>query len=169
MKESPSSTSNATRPPSTFDLIIPTIVTTSTALALFYIYRNYFKRIPTSAHLPHSFLKKRRLYGRVVSVGDADNFRFYHTPGGRWLGWGWLRNVKEGRKELKGQTVWGKKKLGFFLSSLIPIGVQTKRFCFLYFMQIHVRIAGWVNSFLVPIFMFSCIQNICTKQIHWHW
>lgn len=40
-----------------------------------------------------------------MSVGDADNFRFYHTPGGRWLGWGWLRNVKEGRKELKGQTV----------------------------------------------------------------
>ncbi len=35
-----------------------------------------------------------------MSVGDADNFRLFHTPGGRLLGWGWLRQIPEARKDL---------------------------------------------------------------------
>jgi len=38
-----------------------------------------------------------------VSVGDADNFRFFHTPGGRLLGWGWLRPVPISRKDISKQ------------------------------------------------------------------
>jgi hypothetical protein len=43
----------------------------------------------------------------VTSVGDGDNFRIYHTPGGRLAGWGWLpgRRIPMDKKELKDQTV----------------------------------------------------------------
>ncbi|CAN3366878.1 hypothetical protein DICA4_F02476 [Diutina catenulata] len=43
--------------------------------------------------------------GQVTSVGDGDGFRFYHTPGGRWGGWGWAREVPSTRGELRGQTL----------------------------------------------------------------
>jgi endonuclease YncB( thermonuclease family) len=57
--------------------------------------------------MPDSFFRKRSLYGVVTSVGDADNFHFYHTPGGILGGWGWLRHVpKPGRRALlRGQTI----------------------------------------------------------------
>jgi len=43
----------------------------------------------------------------VTSVGDADNFRLFHTPGGRLTGWGWLpgRRVHDDKKWLKDKTV----------------------------------------------------------------
>ncbi|KAF9363441.1 putative endonuclease lcl3 [Mortierella sp. NVP85] len=57
-------------------------------------YRGRLRRIPTAAYLTPDLLKgKTVLRGKVTSVGDADNFRFYHTPGGIWAGWGWLRRV----------------------------------------------------------------------------
>lgn len=43
--------------------------------------------------------------GRVTAVNDGDGFRFYHTPGGRLAGWGWLRKVPTARSDLKGQTL----------------------------------------------------------------
>ena len=83
------------------------VLTITATCSVIYVYRNYLKRIPDTAALPPHFFRKRTLYGRVVSVGDADNFRLYHTPGGKWMGWGWLpgRRVPELRKKLKGQTV----------------------------------------------------------------
>jgi hypothetical protein len=45
-------------------------------------YWRYFKRIPTTAYLTPSVLRWRQtLVGRCTSVGDADGFRLYHTPG----------------------------------------------------------------------------------------
>jgi hypothetical protein len=43
----------------------------------------------------------------VTSVGDGDNFRIFHTPGGRLAGWGWLlwKRVPRGKKELRDNTV----------------------------------------------------------------
>ena len=44
----------------------------------------------------------------VTAVGDGDNFRLYHTPGGRLVGWGWFpgRCVADyDRKRLKDQTI----------------------------------------------------------------
>jgi hypothetical protein len=40
-------------------------------------------------------------------VGDGDNFRVFHTPGGRLAGWGWLpwRRVPKEKKDLKNKTV----------------------------------------------------------------
>ncbi|KAK3815344.1 MAG: hypothetical protein J3Q66DRAFT_207867 [Benniella sp.] len=69
-------------------------------------YRGRLRRIPTAAYLTPDLLKgKTVLRGKVTSVGDADNFRFYHTPGGIWAGWGWLRRVPNESKELKNQTL----------------------------------------------------------------
>ncbi|ODQ66333.1 putative endonuclease LCL3 [Nadsonia fulvescens var. elongata DSM 6958] len=59
----------------------------------YYIYRTYLARIVTSRDLPASFLRRKSLLGHVVKVGDGDNFRLFHTPGGYWAGWGWLRAV----------------------------------------------------------------------------
>jgi micrococcal nuclease len=78
-------------------LIASAIFGVATTAVLFY--RRNLRRIPSSAYLTPNMLKgKRVLKGKVTSVGDSDNFRFYHTPGGIWAGWGWLRHVPSGTK-----------------------------------------------------------------------
>lgn len=87
-------------------IIIPTIACTSTILGGFFFYREFLRRIPTSPQLPDRFLKRRTLLGYVTSVGDPDNFRFFHTPGGRLAGWGWLRPLpKINQRGLGSQTL----------------------------------------------------------------
>ncbi|KAF3933979.1 hypothetical protein ABW19_dt0209017 [Dactylella cylindrospora] len=107
-KEVRTTISNVTSlPPSTIDIILPSITTAATALTLVYVYRTFLKRYPDANSLPPHFFRRKGLYGKVVSVGDADNFRLFHTPGGRWTGWDWFpgRKVPEGRRVLKGQTI----------------------------------------------------------------
>ena len=83
------------------EIIIPTVVLTTTLLTLHTFYRRRLRRIPTVSQLPPSAISTHQsLFGTAVSVGDADNFRFFHTPGGRLLGWGWLRSVPTSRKDL---------------------------------------------------------------------
>lgn len=61
------------------------------------------KRYKTAGHIPPEvFEKATKIRGKVVAVGDSDNFRLYHTPG---LGWGWIRNIPKTRKELQNQTI----------------------------------------------------------------
>ncbi|PTB81415.1 P34-Arc-domain-containing protein [Trichoderma longibrachiatum ATCC 18648] len=74
-------------------------------LAALQLYANYLRRIPGAAYVRPNFFRNRSLFGRVTSVGDGDNFHLFHTPGGRAVGWGWLRKVPETRKELKGRTI----------------------------------------------------------------
>ncbi|KAG0277083.1 putative endonuclease lcl3 [Linnemannia exigua] len=92
-------------PPSAEPYLIASVVFgISTAAVVFY--RRNLRRIPSAAYLTPNMLKGRRvLKGKVTSVGDSDNFRFYHTPGGIWAGWGWLRHVPKGTKALKDQTL----------------------------------------------------------------
>ncbi|CEP19312.1 hypothetical protein [Parasitella parasitica] len=60
-------------------------------------------RYKTAGHIPPEiFEKATKIRGKVVAVGDSDNFRLYHTPG---LGWGWIRNIPKTRKELQNQTI----------------------------------------------------------------
>lgn len=79
-------------------------------LLLSRFYRSYLKRYPEAVNIAPDYWRKRSLFGRVTSVGDADNFRMFHTPGGRLAGWEWLpwRRVPKTRKELKEQTVRSK-------------------------------------------------------------
>ena len=75
------------------------------ALAGVRFYRTFLRRIPNAKHIPPKVLRRRVLLGRVTSVGDGDNFHMYHTPGGRFAGWDWLRKVPATKKELRQETV----------------------------------------------------------------
>jgi hypothetical protein len=87
--------------------LVPTILLTGGLLFVFDIHRRFLRRIPEATNISPSILRRRSLLGRVTSVGDGDNFRMYHTPGGRLAGWGWLpwKKVPTLRKELKDRTV----------------------------------------------------------------
>ncbi|KAI9845786.1 MAG: putative endonuclease lcl3 [Thelocarpon superellum] len=87
--------------------VIPTLLLTGTTLLLIHLYRSYLRRIPEAANIQPAFFRRRSLFGRVTSVGDGDNFRLFHTPGGRLSGWGWLpgRMVPEKREDLKDRTI----------------------------------------------------------------
>lgn len=80
---------------------------TVAALSSFTFYRTYLRRIPQATDIRPSYFRKRSIFGRVTSVGDGDNFRLYHTPGGRLTGWGLLpwRRVPGDKKALKNQTI----------------------------------------------------------------
>lgn len=68
------------------EIITSPILLAATSLAsgalAFGVYRRYFQRIDTAAYMTPSTMKWRRmLVGKCTSVGDADGFRLYHTPG----------------------------------------------------------------------------------------
>ncbi|KIV89711.1 hypothetical protein PV10_07091 [Exophiala mesophila] len=87
--------------------VIATVILTTASLGFFRFYKSYLRRIPQATNINPAFLRRRSLLGKVTSVGDGDNFRIYHTPGGRLAGWGWLpgRHVPSDKKELKDQTI----------------------------------------------------------------
>lgn len=59
-------------------------VTTTSLVAL--LWWRYFRRIPNAEYVTPAVLRYRKvLVGRVVTVGDADGFRFHHTPGPPFL------------------------------------------------------------------------------------
>ncbi|KAK9382815.1 uncharacterized protein V2V93DRAFT_363578 [Kockiozyma suomiensis] len=66
----------------------------STICGSFAIYSRFFRRYKTALDIPTALYHRQgKIRGRVVSVGDADNFRLYHTPGGILAGWGWARPI----------------------------------------------------------------------------
>lgn len=87
--------------------IIPTVVLTGAALFSARLYRHHLGRIPRVGSIEPKFYRRKSLLGRVTSVGDGDNFRLFHTPGGRLAGWGWLpgRRVPKVKDDLKDETV----------------------------------------------------------------
>ncbi|CAO2656864.1 Nn.00g056670.m01.CDS01 [Neocucurbitaria sp. VM-36] len=87
--------------------LIPSIALTITTVAGVRLYKTYLRRIPTVNHIKPDYFRRRSLFGQVTSVGDADNFRLFHTPGGRLAGWGWLpwKKVPTKREELSKQTL----------------------------------------------------------------
>ena len=87
--------------------VIATVLLTGASLLSIRYYKLYLRRIPEAVNIPNTFFRKRSIFGRVTSVGDGDNFRVFHTPGGHLAGWGWLpgRTVPAKREDLKAQTV----------------------------------------------------------------
>ncbi|KAK3952078.1 nuclease domain-protein [Pseudoneurospora amorphoporcata] len=75
------------------------------AFALFGIWRSFLRRFRGTAYISPGFFRRRTLLGKVTSVGDGDGFHFFHTPGGRLAGWGWLRRVPTARKQLRDRTI----------------------------------------------------------------
>ncbi|KAF2736659.1 SNase-domain-containing protein [Polyplosphaeria fusca] len=96
--------------PSTFTepgVVVPSIVFTLTTLSALRIYKSFFRRIPSVNHIKPGYFRRRSLFGQVTSVGDADNFRLFHTPGGRLAGWGWLpwKRVPTKKDQLVKKTI----------------------------------------------------------------
>ena len=87
--------------------IVATVVLTSGILVGIRFYKRYLRRIPNVKHIKPEELRTRSIFGKVTSVGDGDNFRVFHTPGGRLAGWGWFpgRTVPTESKELKDKTL----------------------------------------------------------------
>lgn len=87
--------------------LVPTLVLTSGILLAVRFHRSYLRRIPDAPSISSSYLRRRSVFGQVTSVGDGDNFRMFHTPGGRLAGWGWLpwKKVPTNKKDLKDNTV----------------------------------------------------------------
>lgn len=87
--------------------LIPSLALTASMVTALRFYKAYLRRIPTVNHIKPDYFRRRSLFGQVTSVGDADNFRFYHTPGGRIAGWGWLpwKRVPTTKEGLAQQTV----------------------------------------------------------------
>jgi endonuclease YncB( thermonuclease family) len=87
--------------------IVSTIILTSGILLSRRVYKRYLRRIPEVKHIKPDALRKTSVFGKVTSVGDGDNFRIFHTPGGRLAGWGWLpgRTVPTEKAGLKSQTL----------------------------------------------------------------
>ncbi|KAJ5791199.1 uncharacterized protein N7518_008210 [Penicillium psychrosexuale] len=115
-KQTPGSwLSAANNPSSIFDwtaftevrTIVPTLVLTSGILIAVRFHRRYLRRIPDAPSISSSYLRRRSIFGQVTSVGDGDNFRIFHTPGGRMAGWGWLpwKKVPTVKKDLKDKTI----------------------------------------------------------------
>lgn len=91
----------------------PVVLFPLAGMAALQLYANYLRRIPGSAYVRPNFFRNRSIYGRVTSVGDGDNFHLFHTPGGRSLGWGWLRKIPETRKDLKDRTVRSRSQIRY--------------------------------------------------------
>lgn len=85
--------------------IISTIALTSACIGFYKLYQTFLRRIPAAVNISPSFFRKRSVFGQVTSVGDGDNFRIFHTPGGWLAGWGWLRQIPGDKKALKNNTV----------------------------------------------------------------
>ncbi|CAA19124.1 mitochondrial nuclease Lcl3, implicated in DNA repair [Schizosaccharomyces pombe] len=91
--------------------IIGTGLITTSIGGFFFLRR--FRRISNASTIPKNYLnnstvenrKYKTMFGYVTRVGDGDNFRFYHTPGGRLLGWHWLRKVPCSRSDLSNETI----------------------------------------------------------------
>ncbi|KAJ5719025.1 Nuclease (SNase-like) OB-fold [Penicillium malachiteum] len=112
---SSTSTSTSQSPKNPFDwsafielrTLVPTVLLTSGILVGVRLHRSYLRRVPDAPSISSSWLRRRSIFGKVTSVGDGDNFRIYHTPGGRLAGWGWLpwKKVPTTKKELKDKTI----------------------------------------------------------------
>lgn len=91
--------------------LISTAILTTSILAFVALQRRFARRIPTATSVPQAYILPsqrrftRSLFGRVTSVGDADNFRLYHTPLGLLGLWHTLRHVPKDPKQLKNNTV----------------------------------------------------------------
>ncbi|KAH7924409.1 staphylococcal nuclease [Leucogyrophana mollusca] len=98
-------------------------------LAAAFTYRRYFRRLRTSEWItPDVLARKRWIKGVVTSVGDADNFRLYHTPG---IGWRWPLKFRRVPSLSKGGCIYARAMIP--ATDLSPeLKDQT----------IHIRIAG---------------------------
>ncbi|KAF8439812.1 hypothetical protein L210DRAFT_3630726 [Boletus edulis BED1] len=96
---------NDTLPPAA-DLCLVFALGAASGAGALLAWRRWGMRLSTAEWItPNELARRRWIRGVVTSVGDADDFRLYHTPG---IGWRWplkLKRVPTKRKDLKDQTI----------------------------------------------------------------
>jgi len=97
-----------------FDALPPSVLAltafalgSATAISTVLVYRRYGRRIRNvNSITPELLARKRWLKGVVTSVGDADNFKFFHTPTLGGYTWPFkFRSVPSVGKDLKDETL----------------------------------------------------------------
>ncbi|SCU93749.1 LANO_0E04698g1_1 [Lachancea nothofagi CBS 11611] len=73
--------------------LLLSVLLTGSILTGYALFNKHLKQYTRATQIPLSAFRKKWLYGKVTAVGDGDNFHLFHTPGGIWGGWGWLRKV----------------------------------------------------------------------------
>src|SRR5271169_2227103 len=150
------------------EILIPTVLLTVSLLGLHTLYRRRLRRIPTVAQLPPSAIASHQsLFGKAVSVGDADNFRFFHTPGGRLLGWGWLRPLPTGRKDIHKQGTIHVRLAGIDA----PEGAHFGNAAQPYAVEAQAWLTNYVLGRRVRVILFSRDRYervVCSVKI-WKW
>lgn len=97
------------------DVVLLSLLFAGSFLGVRSAFNRYLRQFNKVTEISPSVFRKRWLYGKVTSVGDGDNFHFYHMPGGLLGGWGWLRKVpKLERLEGKGGSIESNDKLQSF-------------------------------------------------------
>ncbi|QEU61407.1 Lcl3 [Kluyveromyces lactis] len=76
-------------------VLLFSILLTGGVLTATSFYNKHLRQYKSAKDIPEAVFKKQWLYGKVTSVGDGDNFHFFHTPSGIFGGWGWLRSTPE--------------------------------------------------------------------------
>ncbi|KAF1808961.1 putative endonuclease LCL3 [Eremomyces bilateralis CBS 781.70] len=123
------------------------VLFTTTTLSLIGLYRRYLRRIPNAGYFPPDQFRKRSVFGKVTSVGDGDNVRIFHTPGGRLAGWGWLpgRIVPTKSRELSSKTIHIRlagvdaPECAHFGRTAQPFGDEARRWLASYLLHRRVR------------------------------
>ncbi|KAE9967787.1 hypothetical protein BLS_006171 [Venturia inaequalis] len=127
-------------------VVIPSLALTVTTLFMVHLYKKYLRRIPSSEYIRPGFFRRRSLFGTVTRVGDGDNFRLFHTPGGRLAGWGWTwRRVPSDKKVLSTRTIHVRlagidaPELAHFGRPSQPYGKEALEFLTSYILHRRVR------------------------------
>ncbi|AAS53306.1 AFL066Cp [Eremothecium gossypii ATCC 10895] len=91
-------------------------------VATYSAFNRHLRQITSVHDIPTNVFRRKYLYGKVTSVGDGDNFLFFHTPGGVLGGWHWLRKVPTlQRKGILPRRA--QKATGNALSTLSPLNL----------------------------------------------
>ncbi|QGN17202.1 putative endonuclease YGL085W [Kluyveromyces marxianus] len=122
-------------------VLILSILLTGGFITASSLFNKHFKQYKSAKDIPQSVFRKEWLYGKVTSVGDGDNFHFFHTPSGILGGWGWLRSVPE----LQKVTIQPSKKATQSLSLWDKIFNSNVRSYKEHFMNLHVPVKGRRN------------------------
>ena len=105
-------------------LVVVSVGSIIGTLGFGFAYKRYIRRIPNAQFVSANAIAKKRwikgvvtryhvparacygtrgaLFVLILSVGDADNFRLYHTPG---LGWRWPLKFRSIPETVKGRPV----------------------------------------------------------------
>lgn len=137
------------------DVVLLSLLFAGSFLGARSAFNRYLRQLTKVTEIPSSVFRKRWLYGKVTSVGDGDNFHFFHMPGGILGGWGWLREIpKLTRLEVKDiPTESATKSLPFYKRRLLR------------FFKKDSLESAWSNHFLNLKVQYKNRRNLSTLPV----